>query len=72
MFAVVSLGLTFPGILAASTERQLTQEAITSTGGLMTDVNLSEINKVVYFCHPDEKTYSWTDVRNFGYLCSSM
>lgn len=32
--------LTFPGILAASTERQFTQEAITSTGGLMTDVNL--------------------------------
>lgn len=33
--------LTFPGILAASTERQFTQEAITSTGGLMTDVNLT-------------------------------
>lgn len=34
--------LAFPGILAASTERQFTQEAITSTGGLMTDVNLSD------------------------------
>lgn len=33
---------TFPGILAASTERQFTQEAITSTGGLMTDVNLTD------------------------------
>lgn len=33
---------TFPGILAASTERQFTQEAITSTGGLMTEVNLSD------------------------------
>lgn len=33
---------TFPGILAASTERQFTQEAITSTGGLMTDVNLAD------------------------------
>lgn len=38
-------GLTFPGILAASTERQFTQEAITSTGGLITDVNLSERTK---------------------------
>lgn len=31
---------TFAGILAANPERQFTQEAITSTGGLMTDVNL--------------------------------
>lgn len=37
---VTSGVLTFPGILAASTERQFTQEAITSTGGLMTDVSL--------------------------------
>lgn len=33
---------TFAGILAASTERQFTHEAITSTGGLMTDVNLTD------------------------------
>ena len=31
---------TLPGILAARTMRQLTQEAMTSTGGLMTDVSL--------------------------------
>lgn len=77
VFVVVSLGLTFPGILAASTERQFTQEAITSTGGLITDVNLSEIYKWVYFCSPDDKAYSWKlvllkDVCKSGYLCSSM
>lgn len=32
--------VTFAGILAANPDRQFTQEAITSTGGLMTDVNL--------------------------------
>lgn len=43
MFTLRALSTpTFPGILAASTERQFTQEAITSTGGLMTDVNLRE------------------------------
>lgn len=31
---------TFAGILAANPERQFTQEAITSTGGLITDVSL--------------------------------
>lgn len=41
------LGLTFPGILAASTERQFTQEAMTSTGGLITDVNLEEEEELV-------------------------
>jgi hypothetical protein len=34
---------TFPGFLAANTIRQLTQEAITATGGLITDVNLKAI-----------------------------
>lgn len=47
---------TFPGILAASTERQFTQEAITSTGGLMTDVNLhaNDTKRQIQFSVPGE------------------
>lgn len=36
------LAPTFTGILAASTDKQFTQEAITSTGGLMTEVSLTD------------------------------
>lgn len=42
---------TLAGILAANPERQFTQEAITSTGGLMTDVNLqSNTHKQSFVC----------------------
>lgn len=72
---------TFPGILAARTERQFTQEAITSTGGLMTDVSLSdgkhtndETNSLLVSSQESFKweTHMMAESVKLLYLCSNM
>lgn len=72
---------TFAGILAANPERQFTQEAITSTGGLMTDVNLQskthKPQKQFFVVSRQEwkrqkKLRGLVDTVKAIYLCSSM